>query len=91
MMAGMFPALTPLVSLLLVTGPALAQSARTSGCPLVVPPSQAELQPLRLRPERVASKNALGCLSPADGIYGPDGCPLRLCGPEAGVIQLPLP
>jgi len=39
----------------------------------------------------VASKNALGCLSPADGIYGPDGCPLRLCGPEAGVIQLPLP
>lgn len=91
MMAGCLSAVTILVSLMLVAGPALAHSARTNGCPLVVPASQAELQPLKLRPERVANKNALGCLSPADAIYGADGCPLRLCGKEAGVIQLPLP
>jgi hypothetical protein len=33
----------------------------------------------------------MGCLSPADAVYGADGCPLRLCGADAGVIQLPEP
>lgn len=60
-------------------------------CPLLVPMNQSELQPLRIRPEQVAEKNARGCLSPADALYGPDGCPLKLCGRQAGVIQLPEP
>lgn len=60
-------------------------------CPLLVPATQSELQPLRIRPQQVAEKNARGCLSPADAIYGPDGCPLKLCGRQAGVIQLPEP
>lgn len=60
-------------------------------CPLLVPVSQSELQPLRIRPQQVAEKNAHGCLSPADAVYGPDGCPLKLCGRKAGVIQLPEP
>ena len=36
-------------------------------------------QPTKLPPERVAEKNARGCLSEMDAIYGPDGCPLRFC------------
>jgi len=50
-----------------------------SSCPLVVPSQVAFLQPKRLKPEEVKAKNAAGCLSPADAIYGPDGCPLKLC------------
>ena len=37
------------------------------------------LQPKRLKPQEVKAKNAAGCLSPADAIYGADGCPLKLC------------
>ncbi|MFM7674896.1 MAG: hypothetical protein ACKO5F_04775 [Synechococcus sp.] len=58
-------------------------------CPLVVPRSQAVVQPLRLRPSQVASKNALGCLSQFDAIYGANGCPLRLCPSGSGAFQLP--
>ena len=50
-----------------------------SSCPLVVPSQMSFLQPKRLRPEEVKSKNAGGCLSAADAIYGADGCPLKLC------------
>jgi hypothetical protein len=85
------PALTTLVSLSLLTAPALAQYLPGNGCPLIVPASQPELQPLRIRPGQVAGKNARGCLSPADAIYAPNGCPQRLCGGNAGVIQLPPP
>jgi hypothetical protein len=68
-----------------------AQAIHRDGCPLLVPASQAGLQPMRLQPNQVAEKNARGCLSPFDAIYGPDGCPKKLCGPDAGLIQLPLP
>jgi hypothetical protein len=92
MMTRLRPALTALLALALVAEPALAQSRPGNGCPLIVPASQAEQQPLRIRPDQVAGKNARGCLSPADALYGPDGCPLQLCGANAGVIQLaPLP
>jgi hypothetical protein len=50
-----------------------------TSCPLVVPSQVSFLQPKRLRPEEVKAKNAAGCLSAADAIYGPDGCPLKLC------------
>ena len=75
------------------SSPAPGGLAPLSGraCRLLVPVSQSEVQPLRIRPEQVAEKNARGCLSPADAIYGPDGCPLKLCGRQAGVIQLPEP
>ena len=69
----------------------LAQNLIIGGCPLLVPPAQRELQPKRLKPEEVAEKNARGCLSPDDAVYGADGCPLRRCGPNAGVIPLPSP
>lgn len=90
--------LPPLLGVLLL-GSALAAGAqqapttqRLAGqCPLVVPPTQSELQPLRIKPSQVATKNAIGCLSAADAVYGPDGCPLRLCGQNSGVIQLPEP
>ena len=58
-------------------------------CPLVVPASQKLLQPRRIQSNQVQAKNAMGCLSPADAMYGADGCPLRMCGADAGVIQLP--
>lgn len=91
--------LQPLLEVVLVLGsvvPAGAQqpqgSQRLAGqCPLVVPATQSELQPLRIRPSQVAAKNARGCLSAADAVYGPDGCPLRLCGKGSGLIQLPEP
>ncbi len=66
-----------------------AQATQRRTCPLIVPAKQAELQPLRLKPGQVPAKNARGCLSPADALYAPDGCPQRLCGGNAGVIQLP--
>jgi hypothetical protein len=62
-----------------------------SPCRLVVPPGQSVLQPMKIRPEQVPLKNRLGCLSPADAIYGPDGCPVRLCGPTKGVFPLAPP
>jgi hypothetical protein len=62
-----------------------------SPCKLVVPPGQSVLQPLKIRPDQVPLKNRLGCLSPADALYGPDGCPVRLCGSTKGVFPLPPP
>jgi hypothetical protein len=50
-----------------------------TSCPLLVPSQVSYLQPKRLKPEEVKAKNAAGCLSPADAIYGPDGCPIKLC------------
>jgi hypothetical protein len=47
------------------------------------------LQPLRIPAAQVDAKNKLGCLSSADAIYGPDGCPSKLCGAGKGVIPLP--
>ena len=72
-------------------GQAQAQALPKPPCPLVVPASQKLLQPRRIQPNQVQAKNAMGCLSPADAFYGADGCPLRMCGAEAGVIQLPAP
>ena len=89
MMAGLPPALTTLVSLALLAAPASAEMAGRGGCPLIVPAGVTELQPLRIPASQVIAKNARGCLSPADAVYGPDGCPRRLCGADAGVIQLP--
>lgn len=68
-----------------------AQPLPNPSCPLVVPANQRVFQPKRILPEQVKVKNTMGCLSPADAVYGADGCPLRLCGPDAGVIQLPEP
>ena len=70
-------------------GQALAQGLPKPSCPLVVPASQKLFQPRSIQPNQVQAKNAMGCLSPADAVYGADGCPLRICGAEAGVIQLP--
>jgi hypothetical protein len=59
-------------------------------CPLLVPDSDYALQPLRIHPSQVARKNAVGCLSPADAsVYGPDGCPVKLCHPPQGTMPLP--
>jgi hypothetical protein len=59
-------------------------------CPVLASPgSQSLLQPMRLQPQQVKAKNAMGCLSPSDAIYGPDGCPLRFCGSNSGVFKLP--
>jgi hypothetical protein len=60
-----------------------------ASCPLIVPPSQAVFQPLRIKPSAVAEKNRAGCLSSSDAIYGADGCPLRFCATGQGVIPLP--
>ena len=70
---------------------AQAQQRMAGQCPLIVPAHQQALQPMRLDPALVAAKNRMGCLSPDDAIYGPDGCPLRRCGNGAGVFQLPAP
>lgn len=59
-------------------------------CQLVVPRSEAVLQPLRIHPAQVAQKNSFGCLSAADAFYGRDGCPSQLCGQKHG-YQVPLP
>ena len=58
-------------------------------CPLVVPVKDYATQPLRIQPAQVAGKNAMGCLSPADAVYGPDGCPVRLCTTDQGSLPLP--
>jgi hypothetical protein len=57
-------------------------------CPLVVPADLPALQPLRIHPSQVARKNRRGCLSPADALYGPDGCPVKLCT-KGGAFELP--
>ena len=83
-----------LVPLLLLAGAlapttALANEVMAGSCPLLVAPSNSEFQPKRIQPSQVAAKNAAGCLSPGDAIYGPDGCPQKLCGANSGVIPLP--
>ncbi|MEB3235905.1 MAG: hypothetical protein VKM98_10810 [Cyanobacteriota bacterium] len=61
-------------------------------CPRIASPAgQSYLQPARLPASDVVAKNKLGCLSPADAVYGADGCPLRYCGNAAGTFQLPAP
>lgn len=55
-------------------------------CPLIVSPELPALQPIRILPSQVAAKNRMGCLSAADAIYGPDGCPLRLCAANSGAF-----
>ncbi len=62
-----------------------------SPCRLVVPAGQAVLQPMKIRPEQVPLKNRLGCLSPADAVHGPNGCPVRLCGAGQGALPLTPP
>ena len=59
-------------------------------CPLIVPPPFFALQPLHIPPAQVPLKNSFGCLSPDDAVYGPDGCPRRLCGTKLGT-KIPLP
>ena len=60
-------------------------------CRLLVPRSQAVLQPLRIQPSQVAGKNAMGCLSPADAsVYGADGCPRKLCQAPQGTVPVQL-
>lgn len=78
-------------SVVVSPGAAWGQQRLAGRCPLLVPPGQADSQPLRIAPSQVAAKNARGCLSEADAIYGPDGCPVRLCGRGSGVIELPAP
>lgn len=58
-------------------------------CPLIVPRQDYALQPLRIPPAQVPAKNAMGCLSPADALYGPDGCPTKLCKEASGTVSLP--
>jgi len=77
--------------LILKATTANAQERMAGSCPLVVAAKNSDLQPRRIPTSQVAGKNAGGCLSPSDAIYGPDGCPLKLCGANAGVIPLPAP
>ena len=59
-------------------------------CPVLASPGKPNptlLQPMRIKPQQVKAKNAMGCLSPSDAIYGPDGCPLRFCGANSGTFQ----
>ncbi|MBM5801979.1 MAG: hypothetical protein FJ077_14395 [Cyanobacteria bacterium K_DeepCast_35m_m2_023] len=68
-------------------------------CPRIASPEgESYIQPMRLKRSQVPAKKKLGCLSPADAVYGADGCPLRFCGAgsaqfsmPAGTPQLPLP
>lgn len=70
--------------------PMAIQGLPPEPCPLVVPRSDYALQPLRIKPSQVAAKNAMGCLSPADAaVYGPDGCPVKLCKAPQGTMPLP--
>jgi|GEM_PF-3123132 len=87
-------------------GPALAQTpspnqpeaigpstAPLKSCPRLPPTPDSNLQPLQLKPEQVAGKNGMGCLSAADAVYGPDGCPVRRCTRAESLrrMQFPLP
>ena len=65
------------------------QGQTLRSCPLIVSAANSAVQPLALPPAEVAAKNKAGCLSSADAIYGPDGCPLKLCGEASGSIPLP--
>lgn len=74
----------PLLALGFGAQPARAQASLNPldlprSCPALLPKDQSFLEPMRLSPKEVAAKNARGCLSPGDAIYGPDGCPTKLC------------
>lgn len=84
LLAGLLAGVIPLAA-----QPALAQLSPPA-CRLLVPRNETVLQPLRIQPAQVARKNRLGCLSAADALYGPDGCPSQLCGQQRG-YRLPLP
>ena len=58
-------------------------------CPRIGEPGA--IQPLRIQPRQVGAKNARGCLSAEDAVYGPDGCPVRFCGTRTPRLQLPAP
>jgi hypothetical protein len=58
-------------------------------CPRIGPTGT--IQPLRIQPQQVKAKNARGCLSAEDAVYGPDGCPIRFCGQRTPRLQLPAP
>ena len=82
-------ALAVMALLLAVAGPAAAQQRLAGQCPLIVRKDQQILQPRPIPPAQVAGKNAMGCLSAADAIYGKDGCPIKLCAEASGSFQLP--
>lgn len=84
-------ALPPLALLLVLSSgaPADAQQRLADQCPLIVPQESTTIQPRRILPSQVAAKNAAGCLSPSDAIYGPDGCPVKMCGQTSGTFALP--
>lgn len=104
LLAGLLAGVIPLAALPLAAAPAQAQGLSSNqplaieaspglspaACRLLVPRSEAVLQPLRIRPAQVPQKNSMGCLSAADALYGPDGCPSKLCGQKHG-YQVPLP
>ena len=73
----------------LSVGAAQAQQRLAEQCPLIVPAESSTIQPRRILPSQVAGKNAMGCLSPSDAIYGADGCPVKMCGQQAGAFPLP--
>lgn len=54
-------------------------------CPALLPRDERILEPIPLSPKDVPLKNAKGCLSPGDAIYGPDGCPKQLCPQPKGL------
>ncbi|MEA5442765.1 hypothetical protein [Cyanobium gracile] len=103
LLAGLLAGVMPL-ALPLAAQPALAQAVSPNeplaieaspglsppACRLLVPKSEAVLQPLRIHPAQVPQKNSMGCLSAADARYGPDGCPSQLCGQKDG-YQVPMP
>ena len=74
---------------LLGAGNAQAQQRLATQCPLIVPEESRVVQPRRILPSQVAGKNAMGCLSPSDAIYGADGCPVKMCSQSSGAFALP--
>lgn len=82
-------ALVGALALSLGAGTGQAQQRLAGQCPLIVPAEGTAIQPRRILPGQVAGKNAMGCLAPSDAIYGPDGCPLRMCGQNSGAFPLP--
>ncbi|MFM8525950.1 MAG: hypothetical protein ACKOCM_10075 [Cyanobacteriota bacterium] len=65
--------------------PSAERSEVPRRCPALLPSYENFLEPMPLRPQDVPAKNAKGCLSPADAIYGTDGCPKKLCPQPKGL------
>jgi hypothetical protein len=86
-----------LLALLALTGASLSSPVKAAplpyldgsdlprSCPALLPSYESFLEPMPLRPQDVPAKNAKGCLSPSDAIYGPDGCPKKLCPQPKGL------